>query len=62
MREPLVDRFHYVAPKIDVVSIGAGGGSIVQLDLKTKLANGRAAFGRLAPDRSAMGWAAPSRR
>lgn len=36
-REPLVDRFHYVAPKIDVVSIGAGGGSIVQLDPKTKL-------------------------
>lgn len=36
-REPLVDRFHYVAPKIDVVSIGAGGGSIIQLDPKTKL-------------------------
>jgi N-methylhydantoinase A len=36
-REPMVDRFHYVAPKIDVVSIGAGGGSIVQLDPKTKL-------------------------
>lgn len=36
-REPLVDRFHYVAPKIDVVSIGAGGGSIVQLDPKTRL-------------------------
>lgn len=36
-REPLVDRFHYVAPKIDVVSIGAGGGSIIQLDPKTQL-------------------------
>ena len=36
-REPMVDRFHYVAPKIDVVSIGAGGGSIVQLDPKTRL-------------------------
>lgn len=36
-REPMVDRFHYVAPKIDVVSIGAGGGSIIQLDPKTKL-------------------------
>ncbi|MEJ8572783.1 hydantoinase/oxoprolinase family protein [Microbaculum marinum] len=36
-REPLVDRFHYVAPKIDVVSIGAGGGSIVQLDPKTRM-------------------------
>ncbi|MEM8551507.1 MAG: hydantoinase/oxoprolinase family protein [Pseudomonadota bacterium] len=31
-REPMVDRFHYVAPKIEVVSIGAGGGSIVSLD------------------------------
>lgn len=35
-REPLVDRFHYVAPKMDVVSIGAGGGSIIQLDPKTR--------------------------
>ncbi|MEO1105677.1 MAG: hydantoinase/oxoprolinase family protein, partial [Pseudomonadota bacterium] len=31
-REPIVDRYHYVAPKIEVVSIGAGGGSIVSLD------------------------------
>jgi N-methylhydantoinase A len=31
-REPMVDRFHYVAPKIEVVSIGAGGGSIVTLE------------------------------
>ncbi len=31
-REPMVDRFHYTAPKIDVVSIGAGGGSIVGFD------------------------------
>lgn len=36
-REPMVDRFHYVAPKIDVVSIGAGGGSIVHLDPNTSL-------------------------
>jgi N-methylhydantoinase A len=36
-REPMVDRFHYVAPKIEVVSIGAGGGSIVSLDPKTKV-------------------------
>ncbi|QDZ01305.1 hydantoinase/oxoprolinase family protein [Nitratireductor mangrovi] len=36
-REPMVDRFHYVAPKIDVVSIGAGGGSIIGLDPKTRL-------------------------
>ncbi len=31
-REPMVDRFHYIAPKIEVVSIGAGGGSIVAVD------------------------------
>jgi N-methylhydantoinase A len=31
-REPMVARFHYVAPKIEVVSIGAGGGSIVSLE------------------------------
>ena len=34
-REPMVDRYHYVAPKIEVVSIGAGGGSIVALDSAT---------------------------
>ena len=34
-REPMVDRYHYVAPKIEVVSIGAGGGSIVALDPAT---------------------------
>ena len=34
-REPMVDRYHYVAPKIEVVSIGAGGGSIVALDPTT---------------------------
>ena len=34
-REPLVDRYHYVAPKIEVVSIGAGGGSIVSLEPRT---------------------------
>jgi N-methylhydantoinase A len=31
-REPMVDRFHYVQPKIEVVSIGSGGGSIVWLE------------------------------
>ena len=31
-REPMVDRYHYVAPKIEVVSIGAGGGSIISLE------------------------------
>ena len=34
-REPMVDRFHYVVPKIEVVSIGAGGGSIVRIDPRT---------------------------
>lgn len=31
-REPIIDRYHYAVPKIEVVSIGAGGGSIVALD------------------------------
>jgi N-methylhydantoinase A len=31
-REPMVDRFHYTQPKIEVVSIGSGGGSIVSLE------------------------------
>lgn len=31
-REPLIDRFHYAVPKIDVVSIGAGGGSLITLE------------------------------
>ena len=31
-REPMVDRFHYIQPKIEVVSIGSGGGSIVWLE------------------------------
>ncbi|HUT48816.1 MAG TPA: hydantoinase/oxoprolinase family protein [Alphaproteobacteria bacterium] len=35
-REPMVARFHYVAPKIEVVSIGAGGGSIISLEPGTK--------------------------
>ncbi len=30
-REPMVDRYHYIAPKIDLMSIGAGGGSIVDV-------------------------------
>ena len=35
-REPIVDRFHYVAPKLEVFSIGAGGGSIVSVDARTR--------------------------
>lgn len=33
--EPLVDRFHYITPKIDIVSISAAGGSIVRIDPQT---------------------------
>jgi N-methylhydantoinase A len=36
-REPLVDRFHYAVPKIDVVSIGSGGGSIIHLEPNTNI-------------------------
>ena len=36
-REPMVGRFHYLAPKIEVVSIGAGGGSIVALEEGTNI-------------------------
>jgi N-methylhydantoinase A len=36
-REPMVNRYHYVAPKIEVASIGAGGGSIVSLEKGTSV-------------------------
>jgi len=36
-REPMVDRYHYIAPKIEVVSIGAGGGSIISIDPRTNV-------------------------
>ena len=36
-REPMVDRFHYAQPKIEVVSIGSGGGSIIWLEEGTKV-------------------------
>ncbi len=36
-REPMVDRYHYVAPKLDVVSIGAGGGSMITLETGTNV-------------------------
>ena len=35
-REPMVDRFHYTQPKIEVVSIGSGGGSIITLEPGSK--------------------------
>jgi N-methylhydantoinase A len=31
-REPMIDRFHYAQPKIEVISLGAGGGSIISLE------------------------------
>ena len=34
-REPMIDRFHYSVPKIDVASIGAGGGSLISLEEDT---------------------------
>lgn len=36
-REPLIDRFHYAVPKIDVVSIGSGGGSLISLEEGTQI-------------------------
>jgi N-methylhydantoinase A len=36
-REPMVNRYHYSMPKIDVVSIGAGGGSIISLEPRLNL-------------------------
>ncbi|MEM7466593.1 MAG: hydantoinase/oxoprolinase family protein [Pseudomonadota bacterium] len=35
--QPMVDRFHYSAPKVEVVSIGAGGGSLVSLEAGTNV-------------------------
>ena len=48
-REPMVDRFHYSQPKIEVVSIGSGGGSIVWLEPGTHTPRVRAALGWGAP-------------
>jgi N-methylhydantoinase A len=50
-KEPIVDRFHYAQPKIEVVSIGAGGGSIVWLedDGKTPRIGPRSAGSRPGP-------------
>ena len=36
-REPMVDRFHYTQPKIEVISIGAAGGSVVWLEPRTRV-------------------------
>ena len=34
-REPMVNRYHYLAPKIEVASIGAGGGSVISIETGT---------------------------
>lgn len=36
-REPMVGRYHYLAPKIEVFSIGVAGGSVITLDPRTKV-------------------------
>jgi N-methylhydantoinase A len=36
-REPMVGRYHYIAPKIEVFSIGVAGGSIVSIDQATNV-------------------------
>lgn len=36
-REPMIDRLHYAQPKIEVASIGAGGGSIIWLEPGTNI-------------------------
>lgn len=36
-REPMVDRYHYVVPKIEIVSIAVAGGSIVSINPKTNV-------------------------
>ena len=60
-REPMVDRYHYTAPKIDLVSIGAGGGSIVGVDLRVnRPVVGPESAGRTR-GRSATASAVPSR-
>jgi N-methylhydantoinase A len=48
-RGPMVDRFHYSQPKIEVVSIGSGGGSIVWLEPGYAHAARRSALRRRAP-------------
>jgi N-methylhydantoinase A len=61
-REPIVDRFHYLAPKIEVVSIGSGGGSIVSIDENTGLprVGPRSAGARPGPVCYGMGGTEPT--
>ena len=61
-REPMVDRFHYTQPKIEVVSIGSGGGSIVWLEEGTKVprVGPRSAGARPGPVCYGLGGADPT--
>ena len=61
-REPMVDRFHYIQPKIEVVSIGSGGGSIVWLEPGTNTPRVGPRSAGANPVQFAMDWAGPSRR
>ena len=61
-REPMVDRFHYSQPKIEVVSIGSGGGSIVWLEqgTNTPRVGPRSAGARPGPICYGLGGAEPT--
>src|SRR6202020_2724314 len=61
-REPMVDRFHYTQPKIEVISIGAGGGSIVSLEPGSKAlrVGPRSAGSRPGPVCYGLGGAEPT--
>ena len=60
-REPLIDRFHYAVPKIDVVSIGAGGGSLISLEPGTQIPMVGPKSAGANPGRYAMALVARSR-
>jgi N-methylhydantoinase A len=61
-REPMVGRYHYVAPKIEVFSIGVAGGSIVTLDERTNvpMVGPRSAGARPGPVCYGIGGAEPT--
>ncbi len=62
-RESMVLRYHYALPKLDVVSLGLAGGSIVSVDARIGRAPARPAQRRLVPGPGAVRprWR-PSRR
>lgn len=61
-REPMVGRYHYVAPKIEVFSISVAGGSIVSLDPGTgvPLVGPRSAGARPGPVCYGLGGTEPT--